>query len=160
MITENKVQVQLQLHLQGQRSACTEKSCDTSKFQEFWNKCNGDTWKWCPWVWNLEGGGWYSLKGHQVQIFKKCIFELLCTEKVFQTSCEVKIRSRSPKVIKCKFSSMLRKCIADIMCKISSFGKITFYKKYIPFPRPTYGRKIDFLQSVKFKTSVGATRGF
>ena len=75
---------------------------------------------------------------------------------------------------------MHRKGIADIMCKISSFGEITFYNKiqyknlfilgvhnkhisykgyYIPFPRPTYARKIDFLQSVKFKTSVGAIRG-
>ena len=46
-------------------------------------------------------------KGHQVQIFKKFIFELLCTEKAFWASQEVKIRSRSPKVIKCKFSKSL-----------------------------------------------------
>ena len=43
-------------------------------------------------------------KGHQVKIIKKSIFELLCTEKRFWASCEVKIRSRSANVIKCKFS--------------------------------------------------------
>ena len=46
-------------------------------------------------------------KGHQVQIFKKSIFQLLCTEKAFWASWDVKIRSRSPKVIKYKFSKFL-----------------------------------------------------
>ena len=39
-----------------------------------------------------------------MQIFKS-IFELLCTEKAFWASWEVKSRSRSPKVIRCKFSN-------------------------------------------------------
>ena len=42
-------------------------------------------------------------KGHQVQIFKKSIFEFQCTEKAFWSSWEVKITSRSPKVMKFKF---------------------------------------------------------
>ena len=46
-------------------------------------------------------------KGHQVQIFKKSIFELLCTEKVFWASWEVKIRSSSQKVTKSKFLKSL-----------------------------------------------------
>ena len=46
-------------------------------------------------------------KGQQVQIFKKFIFELLCIEKVLWASGEVKIRSRSPNIIKCKFSKSL-----------------------------------------------------
>ena len=43
-------------------------------------------------------------QGYQVQTFRKCILELLCTKNAFQTSWEVNIGSRSPKVIKCKFS--------------------------------------------------------
>ena len=51
--------------------------------------------------------GTKGLKGHQVQNFRKSIFEVLCTEKAFWASWEVKIMSRSPKVIKCKFSKRL-----------------------------------------------------
>ena len=46
-----------------------------------------------------------SRQGHQVQIFKMSIFEFLCTVKAFGASWDAKIRSRSPKVIKCYFSS-------------------------------------------------------
>ena len=36
-------------------------------------------------------------KGHQVQIFKKFNFELLCTENAFWASCEVKLRPKEHK---------------------------------------------------------------
>ena len=57
-------------------------------------------------------------KGYQVQIFKMSIFELLCIEKAFWASWEVKIRSRSPKVIKCNF---FKKFFFEILCKGEAF---------------------------------------
>ena len=70
MMTENRVQVQLQLHLQGHRSTYSKKSCDSSKFQECLDKYSGDTWKWLQWVWNGGGGGGNPVKGQKGKILK------------------------------------------------------------------------------------------
>ena len=60
-----------------------------------------------PIEFEIGGGAVKVTKDHQVQIFKKSIFELLCTEKAFYASWEGKIRSRSPNVIMRQFSKTL-----------------------------------------------------
>ena len=52
--------------------------------------------------------------------FSKSIFELLCIvyRKSLLGTWEVKIRSRSPEVIKCKFS---KKCISELICAEKTF---------------------------------------
>ena len=50
-------------------------------------------------------------KGRQVQVFKKCIFELESIEKTFLALWEVNIRLRSPKIIKCRGLCLVSKSL-------------------------------------------------
>ena len=54
-------------------------------------------------------------KGYQVQIFRKYIYELLCTGKSFWPSWEIKIKNQA-KVIKGHQVQILKKSIFELLC--------------------------------------------